>query len=144
MNDVDVDGHTPLHYAALTGHVGCIDLLVQEWADIEAVQSNGDTPLYSAICGRQLGAVLALLKHGADVNSQNWAGESPVFTAASYAGKQGAAEVVDALLRWGADPLALSTSGQTAADVIGARVDEKERLEEDVEHVRDLLSGGAH
>ena len=53
---------------------------------------------------------------------------------------QGAAEVVDALLRWGADPLALSTSGQTAVDVIGERVEEKHRLAEDVEHVHDLLS----
>lgn len=127
------------HTAALTGNVGCIDLLIQEWADIEAQQSNGDTPLYSAVCGRNLGVVLALLKHGADVNTQNWRGESPVFYAATYAGKRGAADVVNALLTWGADPLAMSSDGKTAADVVGERVAEEDRLEDDVERVHELL-----
>lgn len=113
--------------------------MIQEWADIEAVQSNGDTPLYSAVCGRNLDVVLALLKHGADANTQNWRGESPIFYAATYAGKRGTANVVDALLRWGADPLAMSSDGKTAADVVGERVDEEDRLEEDVERVRELL-----
>lgn len=128
------------HAAALTGNVGCIDLLIQEWADIEAVQSNGDTPLYSAVCGHNsLAVVLALLKHGADANIQNWRGESPIFYAATYAGKKGTADVVDALLRWGADPLAMSSDGKTAANVVAERVEEKDRLEEDVERVRELL-----
>lgn len=133
--------HAPpeIKKAALTGNVGCIDLLIQEWADVEAVQSNGDTPLYSAVCGRNLGVVLALLKHGADANTQNWRGESPIFYAATYAGMKGAADVVDALLRWGADPLAVSSDGKTAADVVAERLGEKDRLEADVERVRELL-----
>lgn len=47
--------------------------------------------------------------------------------------------MVDALLRWGADPLAMSSDGKTAADVVGERVAEEDRLEGDVERVRELL-----
>ncbi|CAN0154969.1 unnamed protein product, partial [Hapterophycus canaliculatus] len=36
VNDVDSDGHTALFYAATSGSVETIDLLIQDWADIEA------------------------------------------------------------------------------------------------------------
>lgn len=70
VNDVDSDGHTALFYAATSGSVETIDLLIQDWADIEAQEKNGDTPLYSAVAAHKPKAVLALLKHGADVNMQ--------------------------------------------------------------------------
>ena len=56
------------------------------------------------------------------------------------AGTQGAAEVVDALLRAGADETIVDNQGRKASDVVGGEVAEEERLAEDFERVSELLA----
>lgn len=51
MNEGDLRGRKPLHYAALghtAAHVECMQDLVDAGADVNAADENGDTPLHLA------------------------------------------------------------------------------------------------
>lgn len=152
---VDVDatdgiGRTALHRAAYFHNVEAIDVLGEARADIEAEDSWGARPLHAAASSHGFEATLALLRHEAQVNSQtsrlwfvegvsDFFGMTPLHLAALNAGRQGAAETVDALLRSGADETIKNADGVVAADIVGEWVDEQDRVAEDFELVSKLL-----
>ena len=109
-----------LHCAAWSNSPDVIDLLVAAGANIGARASWGhNTPLLcaSGTCNRE--AMLCLLKRGAAVNAQDDHLETPLVLAAAVgAGAQKAAEVLDALLRAGADEIIVDELGRKAADMI--------------------------
>ncbi|GIL79443.1 hypothetical protein Vretimale_18316 [Volvox reticuliferus] len=77
----DARGNTPLHYAALRGHLGVLFMLLDEFMDpaheeefngyVDVRNHAGCTPLHYAVWGRQSGSVQVLLQHGADVMPRN-------------------------------------------------------------------------
>lgn len=142
---VDVDARdinseeTALHCAASSGKTGAITFLIEAGADLEARDAEGNTPLSHAasVCGH--GAVRALLKHGAEVDVPNEAKETSLRTAAANAGRQGSSEVVDLLLRAGADETMSAEDGRTPMDVIGHEAAGQQVFAEDIERVRKLL-----
>ncbi|GLC53744.1 hypothetical protein PLESTB_000782600 [Pleodorina starrii] len=77
----DARGNTPLHYAALRGHLGVLFMLLDEFVEpeqqeelssyVDARNHAGCTPLHYAVWGRQSGSVQVLLQHGADVLPRN-------------------------------------------------------------------------
>merc|ERR1711871_1372961 len=62
------DLYTPLHWAAVNGHVGIAGLLIDAGADLEKRNSNAMTPLLLATQNGQEELAAVLLEHGADVN----------------------------------------------------------------------------
>lgn len=128
--------NTALHY----GRVGTIDVLVDAGATVESRDQDGRTPLHDDADQLHQGAMLALLKPGADVNAKTNRGDTPLHNAACNAGMQGTAHVVDVLLRWGAGESMVDEDGETPADVVGYFVEEQDRLPEDVEKVRKLVT----
>jgi uncharacterized protein len=64
--DVNKTGWTPLHYAATTGQLSVIDMLLENYAYIDAESPNGSTPLMMAAHYGSLEAVERLLTAGAD------------------------------------------------------------------------------
>ena len=136
----DVYQDTPLHEAGSFDSVGAIDILVEAGANITAPNGSGQTPLHYAAIDVRLEALLRFLSHGANVNTQNDNQETPLYYAACTAGTQGAAKVVDLLLRSGADETIADAEGLKAAEVIGSWVVEEDHLAKDVERVRELLA----
>ena len=134
----DLQISTALHSAAHFNQAGAIDVLVEAGANIEARTSNGHTPLHSASLRSNLEALTALLKHGAHVNAQTISLQTPLDFAVRKAGTRGAAEVVDVLLRSGADETL--TGGPTRAYYVAIDIEEENRLAEDVERVNLLLA----
>jgi ankyrin repeat protein len=72
--DVNKTGWTPLHYAATSGHVDIIKLLLDESAYIDAESPNGTTPLMMAAHYGTREAARFLLQAGADPAVKNQLG----------------------------------------------------------------------
>jgi len=131
-----------LHYAANYNETEAIDVLLEAGAEIEARTQELITPLHCAAGMLNLEAVKTLVKHGANCNAQDDDVRTPLHYAVRKAGKQGASEVVDLLLRSGADETRRDDGGSRAADVVADRVGWIFRMDPDVDRVRRLLASG--
>ncbi|AGO11546.1 AaceriADL244Wp [[Ashbya] aceris (nom. inval.)] len=68
VNDQDNAGNSPLHEAALNGHLEVVKLLIRHGANvnIQSYEMFKDTPLIDASANGHLDVVRELLQHGAD------------------------------------------------------------------------------
>lgn len=97
VNARDDKGFTPLHMAALTGHLPVVRLLLSKRAQVDAKSTKGASPLYKAAEAGQLETVSVLLGSGADVNA-DFQGWTPLKIAVT----KGHGAVADLLKRHGA------------------------------------------
>lgn len=72
--DVNKPGWAPLHYAATSGHLEIMQLLLDNFAYIDAASPNGTTPLMMAAHYGTADAVKLLLEAGADPRLKNQQG----------------------------------------------------------------------
>jgi len=72
--DVNKTGWTPLHYAATSGHLGIMRLLIEHHAFVDPESPNGSTPLMMAARYGSPQAVKLLLDEGALVQLRNQQG----------------------------------------------------------------------
>jgi uncharacterized protein len=109
---VDKDGWTPLHLAAHYGHVGVVETLLANNADLHARSQNSmrNQPLHAAVAGRAAEVCRTLLDAGAAVNATQAGGYTPLHAAA----QNGQRELVGLLLARGADVDARTDEGATA------------------------------
>ena len=142
INSESFEGHTALHMAAKYDRVGAVHVLVEAGADINAGTNRFVfNPLHAAADGVAPDSCLALLEYGADVNDQTDRGRTALHLAASKGAHKHAVEVVDILLRWGADETAVCKEGKTAPSMVGTRyVYRGHTVPENTERVRNLLA----
>ncbi|NMM09808.1 MAG: ankyrin repeat domain-containing protein [Polaromonas sp.] len=96
--DVNKTGWTPLHYAASSGQLTIISLLLENSAYIDAESPNGTTPLMMAARYGTPAAVKLLLQEGADSQLKNKQG----LTALQFAqrgNRPDSAEAIAAVIR---------------------------------------------
>jgi ankyrin repeat protein len=96
--DVNKTGWTPLHYAATSGHLQIMALLLEHHAYIDAESPNKTTPLMMAAYYATPEAVKLLLDEGADASLRNELG----LTALDFAqkgGRKDAAALIAAAVR---------------------------------------------
>jgi ankyrin repeat protein len=71
-NHQDSSNNTPLHYAAGSGFIECIDLLILHGADVNASNNWKTTPIMIAMLLNHQGTVKRLLDEGSvDVNGKD-------------------------------------------------------------------------
>jgi hypothetical protein len=106
-------GRTPLHKAALWGHVEIVRLLLADKADVGIRDMYGETPLFDSAIDGYAGAAELLLKNGTEVNVKNGNGETPLFKASAY-GRFSEAKL---LLENGAKVNVKNNQGDTPHDI---------------------------
>ncbi len=73
------DGQTPLHMAAIYGHSGISQYLLDNGADTKAQDISGAAPLHEAVRYGRSEIVSQLLAKGADVNAKDSLGKTPLL-----------------------------------------------------------------
>lgn len=96
--DVNKTGWAPLHYAATSGQLAIMELLLDESAYIDAESPNGTTPLMMAAQYGTPSAVKLLLDAGADPTLRNQLGLSAIDFA-NRANRKESAELIAASQR---------------------------------------------
>lgn len=103
-------GATDIGRAAGKGEVGEVESLVEAGADINAANSTGQTPLYLAAASGNGEMVSGLLEDGAELDVPD-SGDG--LRALHVAAQHGHTDVVDLLVRYGADTEARTRHQQT-------------------------------
>ncbi|RYP07035.1 hypothetical protein DL764_002794 [Monosporascus ibericus] len=104
----DSNGRTALYTAAWNVDEAMVDLLLKEFhADVEAADRDGWRPLHAAYNSSSV--VQKLLEGNAVVDAKNGDGETPLYVAVTrrYRG------TAEQLIKWGANPLAATSTGDT-------------------------------
>jgi len=96
--DVNKTGWTPLHYAATSGHLEIMRILLDNHAYIDAESPNGTTPLMMAAHYGTAAAVKLLLEEGADPKLKNQLGLTAIDFA-QRANRTEAAELIAGSVR---------------------------------------------
>lgn len=95
---VNKPGWTPLHYAATHGHLAVMNLLLEDYAYIDAASPNGSTPLMMAASYGTPEAVKLLLEAGADPMLKNGLGLTAIDFA-QRADRLDSAEIIAGFVR---------------------------------------------
>jgi hypothetical protein len=111
VNVKDVNGWTPLHYAAENGHVEIARLLLQNGADVNAKGYDGWTPLHFAAIFGHVDILHLLVENGANLEEQDNHGSRALHEAAYY----GNLPIIQELIsRYHVDINARENDGETA------------------------------
>ena len=110
-DNVDLNGKTPLWWAAWDGYLEVTQYLVEQGATLDKANNDGWTPLLAAAVIGHLEVVRFLLEQGADRDKANNDGWSPLH----YSALQGHLETVVLLMSYGADLNARTKGGQLPA-----------------------------
>ena len=105
--------NSPLFIASLVGHIGVVDFLLKNGANVNYANKIGVTPLYAASSTNKDEIVKMLLENGADVDKADNIGRTPLWLASNY----GNVKVVSLLLDHGANIYKADNEGQTPLSV---------------------------
>ncbi len=93
----------------MNGDRAAVQSLLQQKADVNAVQTDGATAIQWAVYRDDLEMADALIAAGANIKLANREGATPLYLASLH----GSAPMLDKLLKAGADPNALGPEGET-------------------------------
>lgn len=119
VNARDSEGETALLKAARNGQDSAVEVLIRAGADVNVPDSYGRTPLHFAAETLVMKSAEALLPCGARVNARDSWGRSPLLRAAGVSRDDSGAQMIDFLLRWGADESVGDVDGRIPVQVLG-------------------------
>ena len=114
VNPEPQPARSPLHWAASTGNVEVMDLLLEAGAVVDVRDERGSTPLMRCCFSDHAApAVARLLAAGADPNAAEQDGNTAMHEAA-----QSKPALVRLLAAWGADPLRTNKQGKRPLQLV--------------------------
>jgi uncharacterized protein len=115
VNEVDRDGRTALHHAAIHGDLGAVELLLEAGAQPNISDSDGWTPLHFAAAAYHVPVAEALLRAGAAVDHEDAHGNTPLFRAVFES--RGRGDMIRLLRAHGADASHINRHGVSPASL---------------------------
>jgi ankyrin repeat protein len=106
---LETNGYTPLHVAASSGVLACVNYLASERARVEARDADGSTPLHLAAKNGHKDVISVLCVRGGSVNTIN----DKRQTALHLASEAGYVDTVDMLLMKNAEVNVKDDKGRT-------------------------------
>lgn len=82
VNIIDKHGMTPLHHAALAGHLETVQFLVEKGAKTDILDNEGETPLHCAASKGHLDVVERLIQLGVNLDIKDDTGDTALLSAA--------------------------------------------------------------
>lgn len=116
VDERDSLNRTALHLAAWRGHAVMIDMLLKSKADVLALAQDGYSALHFAVNAGSLEAVEVLMRKNMNAQLRLKLNKNK-RTALHLAAAKNLRPIVEFLLSRGADPLALTKSGESPADL---------------------------
>jgi uncharacterized protein len=113
VNEVDRDGRTALHHAAINGDISAVALLMEAGAQPNIRDSAGWTALHFAAAEYHMPVAEALLRAGAVVDAEDGHGNTPLFRAVFES--RGRGEMIRLLRAHGADAAHVNRHGVSPA-----------------------------
>jgi hypothetical protein len=107
----DEFGETPLHWAALNGHIEIARLLLQNGAEVNVKSDGGNTPLHWAASHGNVDTLHLLVENGADLEAQDNSGSRALHRAVSNGNLPFVKELIS---RYHVDVNARRNDGRTA------------------------------
>jgi len=99
VNQVTLNGATPLLISSENGHLQVVQYWIEHGADVNRGNNHGTTPLFMSSQNGHLPVVEYLIQHGADVNQGNNKGVTPLL----FSSQEGYLPIVEYLIKHGAD-----------------------------------------
>ena len=118
IDALDAGGRSALHGAALAGHAGICETLLDAGARVDAADAEGRTPLLDAARATRAEALEALLAARADPLVRDAGGAGALHLAC--ASEAPSAALVRRLLELGVDPRASDEAGRSPLDIAAA------------------------
>ena len=121
--DARYDGRTPLQHVCFTGiddagdRVGCVKLLIDAGADLEAADNVRYTPLHCAAVTIRPKLLSLLIQAGVNVEAVDRYANATALHDAASSSERGVVDCVELLLAAGADMDARDTSGRRPFDI---------------------------
>jgi hypothetical protein len=113
VNSKDSKGNTPLHHAVIKGNEEIGLFLIDNGADVDAVNGSGSTPLMIAIDRSRTGIARLLIEKGADIDRRGYLNRTLLHSSAA----NGNLTLCRLLLEKGAEVEPLDRDGFTPANL---------------------------
>ncbi|XP_060603682.1 transcription initiation factor TFIID subunit 1-like isoform X2 [Ruditapes philippinarum] len=108
--DIDQDGRTALHYAALNGFTDVTKFLLEKGCEINVQDASGYTALHRAASQGHIEVITALVERGCDVNTQDEHGNAAIHEAAW----NGFSKTLELLVKFNVNVSIVNKAGFTA------------------------------
>ena len=128
VNALDEHNSTPLHYAAYSGSVEALTLLIKAGAKVNVQDGDGDPPIQYALVENHVKAAKLLIDAGADIKIKNHDGRAAIYWAHPV-------EELQLLIKAGGDVNHADNYGYTPLQIAA--------LQNDIESIKLLLKSGA-
>lgn len=112
VDEPDLDGRTPLSFAASAGRLDLVEYLAAEGARLDLPDKRGRTPLFHAVLGDEEAVAKWLLEHGAAVDVRDHFQDTPLLVACA----KGYGKLALLLREHGADPGVRDQEGRSLSE----------------------------
>ncbi|KAK7755569.1 hypothetical protein SLS62_002503 [Diatrype stigma] len=118
IDDLDIEGFTPLQLACLYDNLDALKFLLRHEANVHTTDRQGNTPLHLAASRGQVTFVACLLDAGSNINQRDLNGETALHKACRSWVLDDDSQIVEYLLGRGAEAATCNSYGESVLHLL--------------------------